>query len=1051
MKNCTYVHRLVLCLCVLLIAGPLSAQTAPFTHQGLNASTGDFLGFLQYKPADYDQNPNTRYPLIIFLHGIGERGNGTTQLDKVAYVGLPRIIYKGNKMKFTWNGKTETFLVIAPQCPVKYPMWPAVFINDLISYAKQNLQVDPDRIFLTGLSMGGGGSLRYISDGLPTNPQNIAAVATCSAPCTFRTGEYASTAHLPVWSFHAEDDPTASVQCTKNAIAGLNAWNLSPKPLLTLWPTGGHVVWDRIYTDTNYQYQGIVNIYEWFLGQNRSFPVNILPVAKAVNASTTTASGTVTLDASASTDADGYLVRYVWKKISGPSAGVITTTMGSASSTTVTGLTIAGTYQYAVSVVDDRAAFTSATITVNVTTGNPVPNVPPVANAGNDVTITLPSKQAPLSGNSSFDTDGSISTYAWTSISGPGSYSITSAGSASTTVTNLVRGTYLFKLTVTDNKGATDADTVAIKVNPSPAPPPNVLPVANAGTDNTITLPLNNVTLNGNGSTDADGTLNSYSWIRVSGPAQFSISTPNGPSTQVTNLLEGTYSFRLLVTDNRGGTDADTVTVTVLAAPPAPNVPPVADAGANQIITLPTSTTSLNGESSGDADGTITTYVWTKISGPAGGNLSNAALPVTGITSLTQGTYSYRLKVTDNDGATDADTIIITVNSAAIPPPTPNIAPTAKAGSNITIQLPVNSATLNGSASSDIDGTITNYTWSKISGPSQFKIVSPSSSLTDIQNLLQGTYSFRLQVKDNDGAISRDTINVIVLPLANTAPIADAGQDFTVNLPDPVIRLNGLGSSDPDGKIESYSWTKVSGPAGITITNSTTATPGVTGVVIGEYIFRLTVTDNGGAVNTDDVKVTVLASDDAPAPPDAYNFAPVASAGDDQTIGLPETTAMLDGSASHDDDGNIQSYKWTQISGPSTASIENSTAVSTEIRDLVPGDYTFAITVTDDFGAYGTDTVLISVTSNLRYEQRLMLYPNPAKSNVMVQLTSDTAGTAKISVYNVSGMLVKSFIAQKGPGQFRNNLNISELQTGLYYVEVVIGQKQKMISRFIKK
>ncbi|MBA4167738.1 MAG: hypothetical protein H0X41_09395, partial [Chitinophagaceae bacterium] len=303
MKNATYVVKTFLCLFVLCLAGRLAAQTAtaPFTHQGITASTGDFLGFLQYKPADYDQNPNTRYPVIIFLHGIGERGNGTTELDKVAWVGMPRIVYKGNKMRFTWNGKTETFLVLAPQCPIKYYMWPAAFVNDLINYAKQNLHIDTNRIFLTGLSMGGGGSMRYISDALPGNAKNIAAVATIAAPCTFRTGQYAAEAHLPVWSFHAEDDPTASAQCTKNAIAGLNQWNPSPKPLLDLWPTGGHIVWDRVYTDTNYKYQGVVNIYEWFLGQNKSLPVNQMPVANA-GGDKSISGNTIVLDGSASAD-----------------------------------------------------------------------------------------------------------------------------------------------------------------------------------------------------------------------------------------------------------------------------------------------------------------------------------------------------------------------------------------------------------------------------------------------------------------------------------------------------------------------------------------------------------------------------------------------------------------------------------------------------------------------------------------------------------------------------------------------------------------------------
>ena len=1048
MKNCTYVLRTVLCLVMLLTAGRMSAQS-PFTHQGINASTGDFLGFLQYLPSDYDQHPDTKYPIIIFLHGIGERGNGTTELDKVSYVGMPRIVAKGNKMRFTWNGKTETFLVIAPQCPRRFGMWPAVFVDELIQYAKQNLRIDTNRIFLTGLSMGGGGSLRYISDGLPDYPKNLAAVATCSAPCTFRTGQFATDAHLPIWCFHAEDDPIASVNCTKRAIAGFNSWNPEVKPLLTLWPTGGHIVWDRIYTDTNYQYQGVLNIYEWFLGQNKSLPVNILPVAKGASATITTGTGVANLDASASTDADGQLVRFVWKRISGPDAGVITTKMGTGASTTVTGLNIPGIYQYSVTVVDDRAGFSSDTVTITVNNGVPPPNILPVAHAGNDTVITLPAGQVTLNGRQSSDANGSITAYSWAKISGPSSFAIASSNSATTSVTNLTQGVYRFSLTVTDNQGGKNADTMTVTVNAAP-PPPNILPVAHAGNDINITLPVNSITLNGNSSTDADGTINSYFWTWVSGPAKFSIGNPNAPSTAVRSLVEGTYSFRLLVTDNRGGTNADTIHVTVNAAVPPPNMPPVANAGGNKTITLPTNSVSLSGDLSYDPDGTLVRFAWSNVSGPDGSVITSPGLSATTVTGLVAGTYTFRLAVTDNKGASNADTVVVVVDSASVPPPPPNIPPVANAGNNKNITLPVNSAVLNGSASVDPDGTITQYSWTKLSGPAQFTIASPYSSVTGIQDLVEGTYTFRLQVKDNAGALSRDTITVTVNPAPNMPPIANAGQDFTVNLPDPVIRLNGLGSSDPDGTIVGYDWTQVSGPGGITITNSTTGTPGVTGVVEGEYIFRLTVTDNSGAVSFADVKVTVLADGHTPGPPQT-NLPPVAEAGPDQVIGIPETTATLDASASHDDNGTIAKYNWLQVSGPSAATIENASAVSTGLSGLVTGDYVFELTVTGNNGASSTDSVTVSVVNNLRYEQQMTLYPNPAKSNVMVQMTSDTTGQATISIYNVSGMLVKSFAATKGPGAFRNSINVSELQAGLYYIEIAIGQKQRMISKLIKK
>jgi len=100
-------------------------------------------------------------------------------------------------------------------------------------------------------------------------------------------------------------------------------------------------------------------------------------------------------------------------------------------------------------------------------------NQPPLSAAGNDQTITLPTSSVSLNGSSSTDSDGTITTYAWTKLSG-GAATITSPSSANTTVTGLVQGTYVFRLTVTDNLGATDFDDVTVIVNPVP----NVAPIA---------------------------------------------------------------------------------------------------------------------------------------------------------------------------------------------------------------------------------------------------------------------------------------------------------------------------------------------------------------------------------------------------------------------------------------------------------------------------------------------------------------------------------------------------------------------------------------------
>ena len=183
------------------------------------------------------------------------------------------------------------------------------------------------------------------------------------------------------------------------------------------------------------------------------------------------------------------------------------------------------------------APYTSAAL---IKTGPATGNQPPVANAGSNGSITLPTNSATLSGSGT-DADGTITSYKWTEVSGPSTATIANPGSASTLVSNMVQGIYVFQLQVTDNNGATGVATVQISVINS-NPTGNIPPVANAGGDGTITLPTNSVPLAGTG-TDADGTVVGYSWSQVSGPAAATIVSPNTSATLVTGMVAGTLSI----------------------------------------------------------------------------------------------------------------------------------------------------------------------------------------------------------------------------------------------------------------------------------------------------------------------------------------------------------------------------------------------------------------------------------------------------------------------------------------------------------------------------
>ncbi|MFI5132479.1 MAG: PKD domain-containing protein, partial [Chitinophagales bacterium] len=287
-------------------------------------------------------------------------------------------------------------------------------------------------------------------------------------------------------------------------------------------------------------------------------------------------------------------------------------------------------------------------------------NKPPIANAGPDQIITLPTDSASLDGSSSSDPDGTISEWLWTKISGPAFYNINTASASRTIVKNLLTGAYQFELKVTDNKGLSAKDTVQVVVNDPTQP--NSPPVANAGTDQTITLPINSVNLDGSGSTDPDNNISSYTWIMVSGPSSFNIANANAVQTQVNSLVHGVYQFELKVTDNNGLYAKDTVQVNVNSTTLA-NRPPVANAGADQTITLPANTVNLNGSGSTDPDNNIKSYLWAKISGPSSFNILNTNAVQTQVTNLVQGIYQFELRVTDSAGLFAKDTTQVMVMS----------------------------------------------------------------------------------------------------------------------------------------------------------------------------------------------------------------------------------------------------------------------------------------------------------------------------------------------------------------------------------------------------
>jgi len=377
----------------------------------------------------------------------------------------------------------------------------------------------------------------------------------------------------------------------------------------------------------------------------------------------------------------------------------------------------------------------------------PIPpaNQLPVVNAGADLAATLPLASGLVISATGSDPDGSLAGMQWSQLSGP-SATLMDAQTLSLKVTNLVAGTYQFLITVIDNSGATASDQVQVIVFPAP----NQLPTANAGADQSITLPTNAATFNGGGA-DSDGSITTYSWRQASGPSTASLTGNTTAVLKAVSLQAGTYVFELTVTDNSGGTGKDTVSVFVNSAV---NTPPIANAGADQTLNLPTSSVNLVGSAS-DSNGSVTSTLWTQVSGPAQASIATPTSLTTQVTFSVAGSYVFQLKATDNLGAVATDNLTVTVVAAA------NQMPTANAGADLVINMPMNSVTITGWGT-DSDGTVTQYFWSQISGPNTAVLSGASSNILTASSLIQGTYIFRLTVRDDRSGTGTDHVQVVV-------------------------------------------------------------------------------------------------------------------------------------------------------------------------------------------------------------------------------------------------------------------------------------------------
>lgn len=216
--------------CGMLTAG---AQQTPQKY----TFTTDYLLSL---PDGYTSDTTQRWPLVLFLHGSGERG---TDVEKVKTHGPPKLVAEGRKFPF---------ILVSPQAPPGFG-WEADNLYHLLLDIKKTYRVDDSRIYLTGLSMGGFGTWALAMK----HPEEFAAILPICGGGD--TADAWKLRHIPIWCFHGALDKTVPVALDSQMIRAAKEYNPSVK--FTVYPDLEHNSWERTYNNDS--------VYQWMLAQKK--------------------------------------------------------------------------------------------------------------------------------------------------------------------------------------------------------------------------------------------------------------------------------------------------------------------------------------------------------------------------------------------------------------------------------------------------------------------------------------------------------------------------------------------------------------------------------------------------------------------------------------------------------------------------------------------------------------------------------------------------------------------------------------------------------------
>ncbi|PZR29745.1 MAG: hypothetical protein DI535_01165 [Citrobacter freundii] len=250
---------------LLLWCLPASSQTHTPRYLSMISNSN---GYYEYLPAGYNSSNFQTYPLIIFIHGYGQLGDGSSsELSKVLWFGLPQVIDQGRfPGSFTVNEQTYRTIVISPQ----FKSWPTpADISGVLNYVIQHYKVNQNKIYLTGMSMGGGTTWDYAGSSSTAAGKLAAIIPVCGASTpSNNTANVMANAKLPVWATHNNGDPTVPVSNTNLFVQYINTPNPpTPAAKKTIFDKNIHDAWTQTY-DPSWTEDGL-NIYQWMLQYSR--------------------------------------------------------------------------------------------------------------------------------------------------------------------------------------------------------------------------------------------------------------------------------------------------------------------------------------------------------------------------------------------------------------------------------------------------------------------------------------------------------------------------------------------------------------------------------------------------------------------------------------------------------------------------------------------------------------------------------------------------------------------------------------------------------------